>query len=190
MNIQSMDKRDQILETTLALIATKGLNGSPMSLIAKESGVAIGTIYHHFKSKEEIINVIYLNKKKNFKLIFDRYENKDLTFKNHFEYVWHDTYTFFIENPLIFQFTQQIGNSPIITPEVKEAGQTYFKSFFDFYQEGIDQGIFIKIDLTIMGQLIFGNILSLVELKINGTPITNKTVKEAINFSWRAISNQ
>ena len=52
-----MTKKEKILETTLQLIAKNGLNASPMSMIAKEANVATGTIYHHFKSKEEIMLV-------------------------------------------------------------------------------------------------------------------------------------
>jgi AcrR family transcriptional regulator len=74
-------KKEKILETTLQLIAKNGLNASPMSMIAKEADVATGTIYHHFKSKEEIINEIYLNKKKDFKRILDVYEGQDLSTK-------------------------------------------------------------------------------------------------------------
>jgi len=46
MNIQSKDKKEQILEGTMALIAIEGVSGSPMSKIAKNIDIAVGTIYH------------------------------------------------------------------------------------------------------------------------------------------------
>ena len=130
-----MTKKEKILETTLQLIAKNGLNASPMSMIAKEANVATGTIYHHFKSKEEIINEIYLNKKKDFKKILDRYEDDSLSFEKKFVSIWTDFYNYFVENPLNFTFTQQISFSPIITPEVKEEGESYYSSIFVFFQK-------------------------------------------------------
>lgn len=37
----------------------QGVHATPMSQIAKEAGVAVGTIYHYFNNKEEIIEEIY-----------------------------------------------------------------------------------------------------------------------------------
>ena len=182
-----MAKKEKILETTLKLIAINGLNGSPMSKIAKESGVATGTIYHHFESKEAIINAIYLNKKKDFQQILAQHNSSEESIKSVFSNIWKGFYSYFVNNPLIFQFTQQISHSPIITEEVKAEGATYYQSIFDFYQDGIDQGVFIDMDLIIMGQLIFGNIISLVELQLNGTEITTHKLQQAITYSWRAI---
>ena len=38
------DKRADIMEVALNLIAERGFHDSPMSLIAREAGVAVGTI--------------------------------------------------------------------------------------------------------------------------------------------------
>lgn len=187
MNVRSVVKREKILNKTLQLIAQNGLNGCPMSMIGKEAGVATGTIYHHFKSKEEIINEIYLNKKKDFKKILDKYEDERLSIKQKFILIWTDFYTYFTENPLIFRFTQQISYSPIITQEVKAEGELYYHSIFVFFQKGIDEGVFVDMDLALMAQLIFGNIMSLVELNINGLNVTDRTLKDAISYSWRGI---
>ena len=186
-NIRSVTKKEKILETTLQLIAKNGLNASPMSMIAKEANVATGTIYHHFKSKEEIINEIYLNKKKDFKKILDRYEDDSLSFEKKFVSIWTDFYNYFVENPLNFTFTQQISFSPIITPEVKEEGESYYSSIFVFFQKGMDEGFFVDMDLLLMSQMIFGNVVSLVELKLNGLEVTNKILTDAIKYSWRAV---
>ena len=186
-NIRSVTKKEKILDTTLQLIAQNGLQGSPMSMIAKEADVATGTIYHHFKSKEEIINAIYLNKKKDFKKILDKYEDDTLSFEKKFVLIWTDFYNYFVNNPLIFTFTQQISFSPIITAEVKTEGESYYSSIYVFFQKGVDQGQFVDIDLLLMSQMIFGNVVSLVELKLNGLEVTNKILKDAIKYSWRAV---
>ena len=44
------DKREAILKSTLELIKDNGFHGTPISLIAKNAGVASGTIYHYFPS--------------------------------------------------------------------------------------------------------------------------------------------
>jgi AcrR family transcriptional regulator len=52
-------KRDAILDATLDVIVERGFHEAPMSLIAERSGTSAGLIYHHFASKEEIIQALY-----------------------------------------------------------------------------------------------------------------------------------
>ncbi|WP_421188124.1 TetR/AcrR family transcriptional regulator [Aeromonas sanarellii] len=53
------DKRRQILEAALALCAEDGLQGAATARIAKAAGVANGTLFHHFPSKEVLIQSLY-----------------------------------------------------------------------------------------------------------------------------------
>ena len=53
------DKRRQILDAALALCAEDGLQGAATARIAKAAGVANGTLFHHFPSKEALILALY-----------------------------------------------------------------------------------------------------------------------------------
>jgi hypothetical protein len=182
-----MTKKDIILNTTLKLIAEKGINGSPMSLIVKESGISTGAIYHYFKSKEDIINTLYINKKKDFKLILDKYEQKNLKFKTEFKGIWTDIYQYFINDPLIYSFTQQINFSPIIKEDVRIKGEKYYKYIYVFFEKGIKKGKLIPMDVNLMTQMTFGNIMSLLDLNYKGIKISKQMLQEAIEYSWRGI---
>lgn len=52
-------KRAAILEVASRLFAEKGYAGTPTSEIAREAGVAEGTLYHHFGSKDGIFLTIF-----------------------------------------------------------------------------------------------------------------------------------
>ena len=59
-----MGKKEDILNTTLTLVIANGIHNTPMSLIAEEAGVGMGTIYNYFASKEVLINALYLKLRK------------------------------------------------------------------------------------------------------------------------------
>ena len=42
----------------------RGFHGTPMSQVAKKSGVAVGTIYQYFPGKEDLISTLYLEVKR------------------------------------------------------------------------------------------------------------------------------
>jgi len=53
------NKRQKIMETAITLFAEKGYSNTPTSEIAKAAGVAEGTIFRHFSTKDNLlINVI------------------------------------------------------------------------------------------------------------------------------------
>lgn len=48
------DKREAILAAALDLFAERTFEGTPVPLIAERAGVATGTIYRYFESKETL----------------------------------------------------------------------------------------------------------------------------------------
>jgi TetR/AcrR family transcriptional regulator, repressor of fatR-cypB operon len=55
----SQDKRECILSAALQLFAEKGFYGTAVPEIAQKAGVAAGTIYRYFESKEAVANAVY-----------------------------------------------------------------------------------------------------------------------------------
>ena len=53
------DKRELILAAALELFAEHGFAGSAVPLVAEAAGVATGTIYRYFPSKEALVNALY-----------------------------------------------------------------------------------------------------------------------------------
>lgn len=55
-------KYQQIIEAAVKVIAKNGYHGSQVSKIAKEAGVADGTIYLYFKNKEDVLVSVFKEK--------------------------------------------------------------------------------------------------------------------------------
>ncbi|MGE7632826.1 TetR/AcrR family transcriptional regulator [Bacillus paramycoides] len=54
------ERRNEILETAEKLFVTKGYTKTTVNDILKEIGIAKGTFYHYFKSKEEVMDEIIM----------------------------------------------------------------------------------------------------------------------------------
>ena len=67
-----MSKKEEILKTALHLFSEKGFKDTPMSELSKLTGVAEGTIFYHFKNKEDILLTILENARKEITGEFDR----------------------------------------------------------------------------------------------------------------------
>lgn len=51
--------RAQILDAAEELIAARGLHSSPLALIAKRAGVAVGTLYNYFADRDALIRALF-----------------------------------------------------------------------------------------------------------------------------------
>ncbi|MET0559020.1 MAG: TetR/AcrR family transcriptional regulator [Solirubrobacterales bacterium] len=57
-----VDKRRQILDAAIRVFARQGFHATRVSDIADEAGVAYGLVYHYFKSKDEVLNELFLER--------------------------------------------------------------------------------------------------------------------------------
>jgi TetR/AcrR family fatty acid metabolism transcriptional regulator len=56
------EKRRVILDAAVRVFARQGFNGCRVSDIADEAGVAYGLVYHYFRSKDEVLDTLFLER--------------------------------------------------------------------------------------------------------------------------------
>jgi TetR/AcrR family fatty acid metabolism transcriptional regulator len=52
-------KREKILKTAIKVFAKKGIFETKMETVAQKAGIAKGTIYEYFKSKNELVQMVF-----------------------------------------------------------------------------------------------------------------------------------
>jgi TetR/AcrR family fatty acid metabolism transcriptional regulator len=56
------DKRRLILDAAVRVFARQGFHSTRVSDIADEAGVAYGLVYHYFKSKDQVLNELFIER--------------------------------------------------------------------------------------------------------------------------------
>ena len=150
------DKRNAIIETALKLFTERGFHGTPTSLIAKQAGVATGTLFHYFNTKEELINAIYLTCKENLVKEMKSGLEPDLLVKEKIRRIWYNIVNWGVKHPEQFLFFLQFSSSPYITKLTKEEGVRYFQFTLEIIQEGQYKGILKGMPPELLLDLIAG----------------------------------
>ncbi len=57
-----VDRRRQILDAAIRVFARQGFHACRVSDIANEAGVAYGLVYHYFKSKDQVLNELFVER--------------------------------------------------------------------------------------------------------------------------------
>jgi AcrR family transcriptional regulator len=118
-SVEGSSKRDDLLNAALKLIAGQGFHAAPMSQIAEEANIGVGTIYRYFKNKEELINGLYLEIRKRMAEAIGKGQDTTAPVKTQFVKSLQNLIRYLIEHPTEIQFTEQYENSPFITDATK-----------------------------------------------------------------------
>lgn len=89
-------KRQKILDATLQLAVDAGIDTISTLTIAKNAGVAKATLFHHFKTKTDLIDMVYKSIKSDFEF-FSAPEH--LNFSQQFSCMWRNNLYWAIKNP-------------------------------------------------------------------------------------------
>lgn len=188
MKVKVEDKRAAVMQAMMELVTEYGFHGTAMSMVAKRAGVAAGTIYHYFESKEEIINQLYteLNHRMGATLL-EESTGKGTT-KERFFGFYANLYQYFITHPDEFHFLEQYANSPFITQAAKEERQRFNQPVLDFLQQGMELGVLRPLDLRILIALVYGHVVSLAKLHLSAEmEISAEQLEQAAQSCWDGV---
>lgn len=122
-----MDKKEQIIKTAIKLFVKQGFENTPTSQISKESKVATGTLFHHFKTKEELINEAYLFVKKDMSdFIYSKFNTK-LDIKEQTQCLWFRILQWGFERKDYNQFLLRFYGSTYINKLTMEQARSTFE---------------------------------------------------------------
>ena len=182
-----MTTKDKILNTALELFVNKGINQTSTNLIAKEVGIASGTIFVHFKSKQEIVDTLYLNSKQ---LLFEATKNSIDKTKNSKENHYNLARNFInhsLQNPLDYNFQRLVKKGIDISQELSNKADQLFIQNYDYTIESIKNGDLIQVD----PKLIFSLSWSCMTTIIGYCESQNlKEVPEKyLDFVWNQVKS-
>lgn len=179
------DKKQAIFESTLALIKDHGFHGAPMSLVAKNAGVAAGTIYHYFESKEHLICALYSDTRHRVTAVVDQALKEKGSLKDKFHRVWNSLYRFYVKEPNVLIFFEQFVNSPFNADKYPD----HFRGeLYTFFAEAIKSGALKPIKPELLLVTVVGSIISAAKLHLYGQiPLTKTDLERAIDILWSGI---
>ncbi|OHB24810.1 MAG: hypothetical protein A2X84_10525 [Desulfuromonadaceae bacterium GWC2_58_13] len=186
MSKAKTDKRAALLKAALELFAEQGFNGSSTALIAKRAGVASGTLFFHFKNKEELIHEL-------FREVLTKIEHQvletfpaDMAIRERLLRILANLLRYFLNNPDVFKFAEQYRFSPFGEREIHRTENR--NEIQTLLLQAREQQIIKDAPLLVLETIIFGPISSLAKEHANcGTPIDDEMCRLVIEACWDGV---
>jgi AcrR family transcriptional regulator len=181
-------KKQKVCNTFLRLVSKRGYHNTPMSMLSEESGVAVGTIYHHFSGKEDLTAALYLDLKERMGMAIMKNTDKLKTPKDKFMAIWHNLYEYSTNNKEGFLFMEFCDNNVLIDAKTSKKGEGFSQPLVNFINEQIKAGKFRKISTETALAFIQGSVSSLANLKFTGkTTVSSKTAEEMADITYTGL---
>ncbi|GED02635.1 TetR/AcrR family transcriptional regulator [Bacillus atrophaeus] len=158
---QKRPKYMQIIDAAVEVIAENGYHQSQVSKIAKQAGVADGTIYLYFKNKEDILISLFKEKMGQFiermeEEIKEKQTAKEklaLVITKHFSLLADDRHLAIVTQLELRQSNLQLRQ------KINDILKGYLNILESILTEGIESGEFKEnLDIRLARQMVFGTI--------------------------------
>ena len=160
-NSKKSDKYQTILEAAIRTFARSGYHNSTVSQIAKEAGVADGTIYLYFKNKDDILENFFSYKTA---LVFDRFKEEVSLADNALDKLEKliNRHLFeFERNPemaVVYQTETRIRRK-VSDAKIKEMSDMYLGLVSQIMTQGQEEGVIRKnLSISLVKQFVVGAI--------------------------------
>lgn len=183
------DRRESILDAALDCFVERGFHGTAIPQIAAKAGIAAGTIYHYFDSKEALVNALYRTWKSAVaQRVFTAFP-QGAPVREQFEVMWNEMVAFSTDNPTAFAFIELHNHSSYLDAESLAIDRT----LKDFARQMILQaqsgGVVKPLDASLLMELVFGAFVGMMRAHWEGRiQLDAEATRGAAQACWEMIA--
>ncbi len=179
----SVDRPAAIRRVLRDLVAERGFHGASMSAVAKAAGVAAGTAYVHYASKDDLIIATYLEIKTELAAAVLADHDGAADALEQYRHVLKATYRHMVELPERAKFLTQIEGSPYRAEahvRFMERGDALVEALYPLVADRLR-----PLPVEVISAMSLGLVVQLVA---SGIELTDPELDELVEATWCAIT--
>ncbi|MEW6777235.1 MAG: TetR/AcrR family transcriptional regulator [Bdellovibrionota bacterium] len=183
------DKRGRILEAALSLFAERGYHGTAVPEVAEEAGVAAGTIYRYFPSKEALVNEVFRAAKGRLKArLLDGLDLKQAP-RELFHDFWNRLALFAKEEPVAFTFLELQDHIPYLDQKSKNLEAEVLVPIWLALREFQMKHLMKAVSPQVAIGMVWGAFVGLMKAgRLGYFKVTAKDLEQAEQACWDAFA--
>jgi AcrR family transcriptional regulator len=186
---KSDDKRNAILSAATKVFAERGL-GAPTSAISQAAGVAEGTLFTYFPTKDELINALCREIK--LELADEMMSNfpRRAGIRNRFQHVWDRYVIWGVNNPAQQKVLQQMMVWGGLSEESKLAGIAPFLEIEKTAEAAVAQRLFLDRPLDFIRATMSALADTTMEFMRHHPDQAEQYRKDGFEMLWSAVTRK
>lgn len=181
------EKRSAILEAATRVIVTQGLS-APTAGIAKEAGVANGSLFTYFETKAELFNQLYLELKEEMAAAAKKNFPTDAEDRDQLFHIWQLWMNWAVRYPEKRKALAQLSVSEEITPETREAGHKTMAAIAEVLERSRAKGPMGEVSRAFVVALMNSVAEATMDQMVQDAKHAKKYSKTGFDALWRMLT--
>jgi len=190
MKEQIKDKKTAIMGAALKLFTERGFHGTTTAQISKEAGVATGTLFNYFPTKEDLINSLYIEVKGELSRSMGKEIEIESSFQDKMKKLWANLINWGLDNQEKFLFVGQFCSSPYITKFTREEVMKEYVFLHELVSEGVKTGEIRSFPEDMIISMFYQGNRTVVNLILDSNQLQNKNkfIEDGFQIIWKGLA--
>jgi AcrR family transcriptional regulator len=181
-------RREDVLAAALELFAERGFYGTAIPDIAAKAGIAAGTIYRHFASKEALVNELYRRSKLALGAALLGGVPADADLRAQFHHLWWALVRFEREQPLAFAFLELHHHGSYLDTESKSLELRVLMPIAAVIERGRTAGVLKRLPAHALIVTVWGAFVGMIKAaRLGYYTLTDYLCTQVEETCWDAI---
>ncbi len=185
------EKERQLIEASIDLFAKEGFWNTPTSRIAKHAGVATGTLFNYFASKDLLIDAVYKQLKQEWMLHVIAGYPENGSIKARVEHIWFRFIDWGMLFPVRYSLMMQLKLSNLVSAEVQQSQETELAFAYAMIEQGIKEGLFAVAAPEYFGDIFLAQLEAAVRYAtkhgLTDMPLT-RHITQGFEVFWKGVT--
>ena len=185
----SPDKKEQLMSSALKMFVANGVGNTSTNAIAKEAGVAAGTLFLYFPTKQDLIHALILKIGKEQSETIKSLPGLSGSARENFLTIWEGSIRWFLEHIEAYHYVRQVRDSGLIAEQVVQESAKFFDYYYVAIQKGLAEGSIKAYPIELIGGLLYQDIVAVMNLIETHTDpeMQNQTINDGFEIFWDGI---
>lgn len=182
------EKKEKIFKAALNMLKKTGVHGLAMGQLSKDSGIAAGTFYHYFSSKDVMLQETFLYCHKRSAAIGAKAVKGDALYKTKFQNMVRAWYDHFTKQYTELHFIQESEAGFSVTPNAIRESRVFYSDLFHFLNQGIEKNTLRDLDPKLMLQMIYQTIFAIIKYEtIFEVKFSDEDLEQMLEYTWHGM---
>ncbi len=188
----SPERRALIMASALRLFAANGVTTTSTAQIAREAGIAAGTLFLYFPSKQELLDALIVRIGVEHSASIRARLIPPLSAREEFSAIWDGSIEWFRTHPDAYQFQQQVRDTGLISDAaVQEAAQS-LSYYYEAIQNGLRAGAVKPYPADLIGGVLYQDMVAVLNhIRVHDDPnLREPAIRQGFEIFWNGIKTE
>lgn len=186
--VEARNKQERILTAALELFAQCGYQATAVPEIAKAAGVATGTIYRYFDTKDVLLNMLYQRWRGELNASVFAAIPQGSSAREVFGIMWRRLAGWIAAYPVQATFLEQHYHKPLLDEKSQEADRVFVQGMERFVEGAVASGEIRNMPPALAVSLVWGGALGMLKMAGDGRLTIEATaIAHAETSLWDAL---